>query len=328
MTILTSPLTAMRRWHRPLMVNATLMFGLALVCAVGLLVDDRLLLGESVWMKPMKFGFAFGVYGVTLAWLLSKLRKARRIGWWVGTAFAVAGAFDVGVIAYAAAHGTFSHFNVGTDPVARTVQTVFNVAILPIFLSTLIIAILVLIQRTGDRALTRALRIGLGLALAGIAVAIWLSGSAGVTPRTVTDANGNEVLLAGGHGIGDPDGTGMPVTNWSATGGDLRVPHFVGLHGIHVLLLVVAVLGGLATRRTWLRDERVRARLIGVAAGAYTGLFAVLTWQAKRGQSVLHPDQQTLMAFGGVAVFTLAAATAVIIAARHRTAGRDLGESG
>src|SRR6185436_18353460 len=131
----------------------------------------------------------------------------------------------------------------------------------------------------------RALRAGLGLALAGIAVAIWLSGSAGATPRSVTDANGTEVSMLGGHGIGDPDGTGMPLTNWSATGGDLRVPHFFGLHGIHVLLLIVAVLGVLAARHRWLRDERVRARLVGVAALGYAGVLAVLTWQARRGQS-------------------------------------------
>lgn len=318
MTILTTRFTAMRGWHRPLMVNATLMFGLALVCAVGLFVDDRLILGESVWIKPMKFGFAFGVYGVTLAWLLSKLRKGRRLGWWLGTGFAIAGVLDVGVIAYAAANGTFSHFNADIDPVARIVRTVFSFAILPIFLSTLIIAILVLIQRTGDRALSCALRVGLGLALAGMVVAVWLSSSTGVTPRTATDANGNQVTMLGGHGIGDPDGTGMPLTNWSATGGDLRAPHFVGLHGIHMLLLIVAVLSVLATRRSWLRDERVRARLVGVAGLGYAGVFAVLTWQAKRGQSLIHPDQQTLIAFASVALFTLAATTAVIVAARRR----------
>jgi hypothetical protein len=310
----------MRGWHRPLMVNATFMFALMLVCAVGLFVDDRLLLGESVWLKPMKFGFAMGVYGLTLAWLLSRLRKGRRLGWWLGTVFAVAGVLDVGAVAYAAARGTFSHFNDNTDPVARTVQTVFTFGIMPLLLTTMIIAILVLIQRTGDRALSRALRAGLGLAVASMVVALCLSNSAGGTARTVTDAHGHAVSLTGGHGIGDPDGNGMPVTHWSTTGGDLRVPHFVGMHGIQVLLLVTAVLGVLATRRGRLRDERVRARLVGVAALGYTGVFTVLTWQAKRGQSVIHPDGPTLIAFAGVAVFVLVTATAVIIAARRRPA--------
>ncbi|TDC81110.1 hypothetical protein E1193_15795 [Micromonospora sp. KC606] len=310
----------MRGWHRPLTVNAMFMFALVLACAVGLFVDDRLLMGESVWLKPMKFGFAMGVYGLTLAWLLSKLRKGRRIGWWLGTIFAVAGLLDVGAVAYAAARGTFSHFNANTDPVARTVQTVFAFGIMPLLLTTLAIAILVLIQRAGDRVLTRALRAGLGLAVASMVVALWLSNPPGATPRTVTDANGHPVSMTGGHGIGDPDGNGMPLTHWSTTGGDLRVPHFIGMHGVQVLLLVTAVLGVLATRRSWLRDERVRARLVGVAGLGYTGVFTVLTWQAKRGQSVIHPDWQTLIAFAAVAVFILVTAAAVIIAARRRPA--------
>ncbi|MBP2327493.1 FtsH-binding integral membrane protein [Kibdelosporangium banguiense] len=320
MTVLSRPFSAMHGWHRPLLANVTLMFALVLACVVGVVVDDRLLLGESIWLKPMKFGFGMGVYGLTLAWLLSKLHKGRRLGWWLGTVFAVAGLLDVGVVVYAAAHGTVSHFNGNTDAVAQTVRTVFSFGVLPLLLTTLVIAILVLIQRTGDPAMARALRAGLGLAIASMVVALWLSGSSGATPRTVTDANGNTVSMKGGHGIGDPDGTGMPITNWSTTGGDLRPPHFVGMHGIQVLLLVTAILGLLATRYGWLRDERVRARLVGIAALGYTGVFAVLTWQAKRGQSVVHPDWQTLTAFTAVAVFTLATTAAVIITARRRPA--------
>ncbi|MGY0230912.1 hypothetical protein [Longispora urticae] len=309
-----------RRWHRPLLASAILLFALASACAVGTLVDDRQLLGESVWIKPLKFGFAFGVYSATLAWLLAHLTRARRFGWWLGTVFALAGLVDVVAIAYAASRGTFSHFNVGTDPAARLVQTAFNAAVVPILLVTLVIAVLVLVQRAGDRALSRALRVGLGLAVAGMVVAVWLSNASGVTPRTVTDAHGNQVSMVGGHGIGDPDGNGMPLTHWSSTGGDLRVPHFVGLHGIHVLLLVAVLLGALAARRSWLRDERVRARLVGAAALGYTGLFAVLTWQAQRGQSLIHPDRRTLLALAAVAVGTLVAAGAVVLAARRRPA--------
>jgi len=320
MTTLTRCLGAMRGWHRPLVANAALMFTLMLVSAVGLFVDDRLLMGESVWVKPMKFGFAMGLYALTLAWLLSRLSKGRRTGWWLGTVFAVAGLLDVGVVAYAAARGTFSHFNDNTDPVARTVQTVFSIGIMPLLLTSLIIAILVLIQRTGDRAVSRALRAGLGLAVASMVVALWLSSSSAATPRTVTDANGHRVSLTGGHGIGDPDGNGMPLTHWSTTGGDLRVPHFVGMHAIQVLLLVAAILSVFATSRSWLRDERVRARLVGIAGLGYTGVFAVLTWQAKRGMPVTHPDRQTLLAFAGIALFTLLTAAAVVIRAGRRPA--------
>lgn len=327
MAILTTAVSALRGWHRPLTVHSMAMFALVPVCAVGMLADDRLLLGESVWLKPMKFGFAMGVYGLTLAWLLTRLRRGSRLGWWLGAAFAVAGLLDVGAVVYAAAHGTFSHFNAGADPVARTVRTVFGFGVMPLLLTTLAIAILVLIQRPGDRAVTRALRAGLGLALAGMVVAVWLSNSAGATPRQVADANGHLVTMSGGHGIGDPDGGGMPITHWSTTGGDLRVPHFVGLHGIQVLLLVTAVLGVLAARRGLLRDERVRARLVGVAGLGYTGVFGVLTWQAWRGQSVIQPDAATVLAFAAVAGTTLVAGTVVVIAALRGDLERDTGHA-
>src|SRR5690349_2611763 len=319
MNVVSRFVHAVREWHRPLVLHASLMFGLAAFAAVGVFADDRLLLGEPVWAKPMKFGVAMGVYSLTLAWLLTRLTKGRRVGWWVGTGFALAGLADVGAVTWAAAHGTFSHFNQNTDDVARTVQAVFSVGIMPLMLATLVIAILLLIQRTGDRALTRALRAGLGLAFASMAVALWLSTSAGPTPRTEIDANGHMVSLIGAHGIGDPDGHGMLLTNWSTTGGDLRVPHFVGLHAIQVLLAVTAILNVLATRRPWLRAERVRARLVGFAVFGYAGLFTVLTWQAKRGQSVLHPDSPTLIAFATVAVLALAGATTVVTAARRQS---------
>lgn len=317
MSITTAPHRGQTEWHRPLLTNAVFMFTVALVSIGGLLLDDRQLVGEPVWLKPLKFGFAMGVHALVLAWLLGKLHRGRRIGWWLGTIFAFAGVLDVGAVAYAAANGTFSHFNDNTDPVARTVQALFSVGIMPLLLTTFFVAILLLVQRVGDRALTRALRAGLGLAVASMVVALWLS-SSGQTPRVVADANGQQVSLIGAHGIGDPDGNGMPVTRWSTTGGDLRVPHFVGMHAIQGLLLLTVALGAAAARRPWLRDERTRADLVGAAAIGGTGVFAVLSWQASRGQSVLHPDLASLTAFAAVAALTLAAVTPALRRARLR----------
>ncbi|ADD44887.1 hypothetical protein Snas_5253 [Stackebrandtia nassauensis DSM 44728] len=313
-------LRVMSTWHKPLMVNVTLMTALVLVSTVGLFLDDRVLLNESIWLKPLKFGFAFAVYSATLAWLLTKLKKAKRFGWWFGLMFAVFGITDVAVIALAASQGTFSHFAEGDSMVNQIVQTVFQYGVPPLLISNLVIGILVLVQRTGDRALSWALRAGLLLSTAGMAVAFALIPASYAGERTVTDANGDKVAMSVGHGIGDPDGTGMPLTNWSSTGGDLRVPHFIGLHGIHVLLLTVLVLAVLAARVAWLRDDRVRAGLVGAVAIGYTGLFAVTTWQAARGQSLIHPDSSTLLAMAG-AVLVAAAVALVTVAAGRRRAG-------
>ena len=42
------------------------MAALAVVCAVGIVVDPRVLVGAPIWLKPFKFAVSFVLYGVTL----------------------------------------------------------------------------------------------------------------------------------------------------------------------------------------------------------------------------------------------------------------------
>ncbi len=299
------------------MVMVLVMAGLVLTAGIGLAVDGREILNESVWLKPFKFGLSFVLYGATLAWLLSKLRKAKRFGWWTGTVFAITGIVDVGFIAVQAARGTFSHFNANTDTFNQVGQQVFMSGVLGLFGASLVIAVMLLFQRVGDAPLNRAIRVGLGLAVAGMALAFYLVGSNGAR-QEVTDAYGHPVTLGGSHGIGvEAGGPGMPLTNWSTVGGDLRIPHFVGLHAIHFLLLTVLALSLLAARVEWLRPERVRHRLVGVAAFGYTGVMITVTVQAFRGQALIHPDVQTLGLLGGFLAVSLAALFGVVAAARR-----------
>ncbi|GAA4101901.1 hypothetical protein [Nonomuraea soli] len=309
--------------NRPLLVCATLMTTLVLASVVGIVVDERTLLGESVWVKPAKFGFAFALYTGTLAWMLTKLRKGRRIGRWFGTVFAVTAIVEVGAITAQAARGTFSHFNANQDdPITLALVPILTYGVMIILIAQLVLAGVVLLQRTGDAALNRALRTGLLMATFGMVVPLfWMV--AEINPRAVTDANGVAVRMYQGHGIGDPDGNGMPLTGWSMTGGDFRVPHFFALHGIQVLLLVTALLGVLAARHVWLRDEKVRARLVGAVALGYWGLVAVVTWQAGRGQSFAHPDTATLAASGAVALVTVALAVRAIVSGRRAAAAGE-----
>ncbi|MFJ8017210.1 hypothetical protein [Streptomyces sp. NPDC096339] len=308
---------ARRTWHRPLMACAALMSGLVLLCGIAMAVDGRTLLGESVWAKPMKFGFAFALYSGTLAWLLSELRRGKRLAWWAGTVFAMATTAEVGAITVQAARGTISHFNADrSDPITLALVPVLTLGVMVIVIAQLVVGIVVLVQRTGGRDLNRAIRAGIGLATAGMLIPVyWMV--TGIHERTVTDANGHGIPMYQGHGIGDPDGHGMPVTNWSVTGGDFRVPHFFALHGIQVLLVLTALLIALSARHTWLRDERVRARLVGTAALGYGGLVAIVTWQAGRGQSLVHPDAPTLAALAAVLSAVAAATVRVVVTARR-----------
>ena len=303
-------------WHRPLLWMVSAMCCLLIVAAIGSVLDDRTLLGESVWLKPAKFAFAFAVYGATLAWMLSLPHRGARWTWWLGTAFAVTGAVDVGFIALQAARGTFSHFNTETDAVNTIGQVIFTSGVPGLFVANLVIAAILSWQRVADAPTTRAIHCGLALSVAGMALAYAMGGGGS---QQVHDAAGAPVELAARHSVGVPDGgPGMPLTHWSTTGGDLRVPHFVGLHGIQVLLLAVVVLGWAARRHSWLRDARVRARVIGVVATGYAAMLGVLTWQALRGEALVHPGAATITAGVTIAALTAGGLTWVRLSATAR----------
>ncbi|WP_197093858.1 hypothetical protein [Nonomuraea sp. SBT364] len=310
------------RWHRPLMLMVASMLILLVVSAAGLVFDDRVLMGAPVWLKPFKFAVSMAVYGTTLAWMLSLPHRGRRWTSGLATVFAVTGFADTAIVAIQAARGTFSHFNKSTAPAEKIMQVVFGNGVLCIMLANVALAVILAFQRVhADRAMSRAIHTGLALAVTGMALGflIPMQGKA----ETALTTGGERVSLSSGHSVGVPDGgPGLPLTEWSTTGGDLRIPHFAGLHGLQVMLIAALLLAALAARRPLLRDDRTRARLIGVAAAGYTGLIALLTWQALRAQPLIRPDAPTLAAAALLAALTALGAAAVLAGAR-RSADSD-----
>ncbi|MCF3118663.1 hypothetical protein IPZ68_02910 [Streptomyces arenae] len=288
-----------RSWHRPLVLFSASMAALAAVSAVGLVVDDRVLVGARIWFKPFKFAVSFLAYGLSLAWMLSLLDRGRRVGWWAGTVVAAASAVEMLIITGQVVRGKRSHFNHQT-PFDEALFDAMAVTVVILWLATLAIAVLLLRARTADRASAWAMRCGIALALAGAAVGFLMTQPA---PGQVR----GESPVVGAHSVGVPDGgPSMPLTGWSTTGGDLRIPHFFGMHALQLLPLLLMALMALAPRYARLADARVRLRLVLAASGAYAALFALLTWQALRGQPLIHPDATTLTAAALIACATAA----------------------
>lgn len=129
--------------------------------------------------------------------------------------------------------------------------------------------------------------------------------------------------IAGAHTVGMADGgPGLPVLGWSTVAGDLRIPHFVGMHALQAIPLFLIALELLSRWATVLRDVVVRTRLVVVAAAAYSAVVAVVTWQALRGQSIVQPDAATVALGAGIALLALGSAAVVVI-----RAGRGRGVS-
>ncbi|MFF9015546.1 hypothetical protein ACF09C_21600 [Streptomyces sp. NPDC014870] len=275
---------------------------LALVALGGLIVDDRVLLGAPIWAKPLKFAVSFVAYCMTLAWMLTLLPRARRLGWWAGTVVAATGLVEIALITLQAVRGRRSHFNNET-PFDAAVFQAMGATVVVLWLATLVIAVLLLRARILDRATAWAVRLGSLIALVGAAIGFLM-----VTPTPEQLAAGDDPPIVGAHSVGVPDGgPSMAVTGWSTTGGDLRVAHFFGMHALQLIPLLLLVLVTLAPRFARLRDPRVRLRLTLVASGTYAAVLALLTWQALRGQPLFHPDGTTLAATAAIALLGLAA---------------------
>lgn len=100
---------------------------------------------------------------------------------------------------------------------------------------------------------------------------------------------------------------GLPLLGWSTIGGDLRIPHFVGMHGLQIILLLGLALTGLRHRLPALGSERTRTQLITISSISYLAVTGLLTWQALRGQSIIHPDALTIAVTAALATTTTVA---------------------
>lgn len=299
------------RLHRPLMVTAGGMLALGLVCIGGLIFDDRVLLGAPIWLKPLKFTISLGIYAVTLAWLISLIRPARRKAWWLGTVIAAASVIEMAVIVGQVVRGRASHFNVAT-PLDATLFSLMGATIVVLWLATAAIAVLLLRQRLSDRATALAIRLGLVIALGGLSVGFLMTSPTAEQRAAMADA---PPAVVGAHSVGVADGgAGLPLVGWSTEGGDLRAGHFVGMHALQALPLFAFGLAAAARRVRRLAAERVRTRLVLVTAAGYAGLTVLITWQALRGQALIHPDAVTLAAAG---VLVAGSAAGVLWAVRR-----------
>jgi hypothetical protein len=240
-------------------------------------------------------------------WLLTYIKGHPRLVQLASWVTAVAFALEMVLIGGAAALGTTSHFNV-SSPLHTAVWSTMGSAIVATWAASLLVGLLLLRQRMEDRAFAWSLRFGVLVAAVGMAVAFFMTSP---TAAQLTAArSGTPMTIAGAHSVGVEDGgPGLPVVGWSTVGGDLRAPHFFGLHALQLLPL----LGFLIVR--YARPES-RVGLVVTAGLGYLGFIALTTWQALRGQPLLSPDGTTLLAYAGL--LTAVAVAVVTVTLRGR----------
>lgn len=299
------------RWHRPLLVLSILLAGLTVVTLVGWLVDGRELLGVNLWEKPLKFAISGTIYAVTWAWIIGHFTRWQRQAWWAGTVIAITLAIELVIITGAAVAGITSHFNVST-PLTTTLWSIMALAITTLWIATFVAAVALWRNPGADPARQAAIRTGVIISLIGMGLAFLMTGP---TADQLNDWQG----IAGAHTVGSADGgPGLALLGWSTVAGDLRIPHFMGMHALQVVPLLALLLEAGARRVPLLRDAMVRRGLVLTGAGAYLAVVGLVTVQALRGQSIVAPDALTLSIAIAIAALALAASLGVLAAGTRR----------
>jgi hypothetical protein len=267
----------------------------------GLVVDRRVITGAPASLKPAKFALSTMIAAWSFAFCIASTRIWPRVTRALDIALAAGLAIEIALIDMQAARGTTSHFNVAT-PLDGAVWAVMGVSILCIWLAMLLLTVVLFRQPYASPAWGWSLRLGMVLALIGTG-----SGGLMTVPNSQQLAEAHvsgRLPTVGAHTVGAPDGgPGLPVTGWSADHGDLRVAHFLGMHGLQVVPLLAWWIG----RRRIAGDERAQVKLIFAIAASYLALFGLILWQAFRGQSIARPDSLSLASFTVWVVLTAVA---------------------
>ncbi|MDE2444913.1 MAG: hypothetical protein KGO94_01960 [Alphaproteobacteria bacterium] len=211
--------------------------------------DGRLINGINAWDKPAKFALAIAAQFLTVSWAMNFLPRITR---GVNTALylmAFSGLAELAYISARAGMGLTSHFN--SDTVfAQVAYGLMGVGAVTMTAAAFFIGFKIWRQpKRGLWAEAAALGLMVGAVLGTIA--------------------GGYMSAQTGHWVGGEmsDARGIGFFQWSTTGGDLRVAHFVGLHAAQFIPL--AALSG---------DRRVvyGVGLLCIAATALTFGLAVM----------------------------------------------------
>lgn len=305
-----------RSWEFNKGLTASTIFSIVLIPFVilAMWLDPVTITGVNGWIKPLKFLISSAVYTSTLFWMLTYVQGWRRYvqitAWFAGLALMV----ENSLIIMQVLRGTASHFNMSTVFDGVIFSTMGTLIFILAFLN-LAVAIRLVFQKMEDRVFGWSLRLGLLATVAGMLVAMLMTSPTSAQLEHV--AKTGEMPVVGAHSVGVADGgPGLPLVGWSTEGGDLRIPHFIGLHAMQIIPLVGWLLTRRRSQQRWSAGQRLA--LVWIAGLGYVGLFGLLTWQALRGQSIVAPDGLTGMAFAGL-LAVLAIATTLVLNRKQTT---------
>lgn len=251
--------------HPALVAIVTFSLCVLMLSLVGLFVDHRSLNGELVWAKPCKFSTSLAIYGATLIWFGKYLTTHKNFFKRISMASLLGTVVELGAIITQVIRGTSSHFNTSTA-FDHAIFITIVLAIMPVAFSLIALFVMLLRERNLPRTIGLSLQWGVFLTIIGLIPGI---------------------LMLNIHPVASIK---LPYLGWSATSGDLRVAHFLGIHALQVLPFAGILTECLGKRLSSLRKHMI----IKNVALIYLEIICLLTWQALQLESVASPGALTL----------------------------------
>jgi hypothetical protein len=295
--------SAIRR-HPVLMISAAVNAMMLVVALLGLVVDTRQVLNMPAWSKTVKFGLSQALYTVTLICILEQIKVRPQLMRWIGHLTGAMLIIEIVIITGQTVRGVPSHFNNMTAFDAMLYRTM-GIAIVLVWLSNIVAFVALLRERSSSLTLAWGLRLGLGVALVGMAAAFAMA-APNATQSAALEA-GQDIGMLGSHNVDvmtDGETRMLPFLGWNMEGGDLRIAHFIGLHGAQIIPLFA--LWVIRAQRT---SDQAGAAVVCMFAAGYLGIALITLWQALRNESIVAPSALTLAAAAICVIAMFSAAT-------------------
>lgn len=246
--------------------NSPILFGIvmihvvfAFVAILGLFVDDRMLMGVNVWIKPLKFAISGAIYILTVGYFTTLYPYSNRKRNIINNIISWTLLIEIGIIVLQGARGVQSHYNTSNIDGLLFAAMGILIAINVLMMVWFIIDAFRLKMKV-DRSIQWGILFGWII----IVVGSWV---------------GSQMINQMSHNVGVVDGgEGLPLVNWSTVAGDLRVAHFFGLHGLQIIPLFAFGLYKLTNIAS-----KKRLLLVTIFALAYAFFIGFVYYQAKQG---------------------------------------------
>ena len=236
----------------------------AIICIVGLFIDDRMLMGVNVWIKPLKFSISGGIYILTVGYLTTMYPYSTRKRNIINNIVAWTLLPEIGIVVYQAARGVQSHYNESTlfDGI------LFGIMGILIAINVLIMVLFIFDTIRLKFKIPGSIQLALLLGWIVVLFGSWVGG---------------QMISQMSHNVGIADGgAGLPLVNWSTIAGDLRIAHFFGLHGIQIIPLFAVVLS-----KKWKMTSRNQIIAVIAFGLLYMAWIGFTFYQAKQGMALI-----------------------------------------